>query len=282
MAKLQCARIDGPEAFRRAFPVSRETISRLVTYEALLKRWQKTINLVAPSTINDIWHRHFADSAQLWTYAGVGRNPRPHLAEGEPSARRGEGLGAGGRAETGLSSSPHPMPEACFQHEPLPAGGRGAYMPSAAQPQHWLDLGSGAGFPGLVIAIMAAEHGGTRHTLVESDNRKAAFLREAAREAGVPVDILCTRIETCEIHAKVREVDCVTARALAPIPRLAQLAAPYCASGTVGFFLKGRDVAAELEETARTWDFQFELKPSVTDPEGRVLLLKALKVKTEG
>ena len=221
MAKSQIARIDGPEAFARAFPVSRETVDRLVTYAAMLKRWQKTVNLVAPSTLDDIWHRHFADSAQIW-------------------ALRPEGAGT------------------------------------------WLDLGSGAGFPGLVLAILAAEHVGTRHTLVESDNRKAAFLREAAREAGVAVDILCTRIESPEIHAKVGEVNCVTARALAPLPRLALLAAPYFASGTVGFFLKGREVAAELEDAARTWDFQYELKPSVTDPEGRVLLLKALKVKTEG
>ncbi len=221
MAKPYIARIDGPEAFSRAFLVSRETISRLVTYEAMLKRWQKTINLVAPSTLDDVWHRHFADSAQIWAL----------------------------RPDTATS---------------------------------WLDLGSGAGFPGLVIAILAAEHGGTRHTLVESDNRKAAFLREAAREAGVAVDILCTRIESPEIHAKVGEVNCVTARALAPLPHLVELAAPYFASGTVGFFLKGREVAAELEDAARTWDFQFELKPSVTDSEGRVLLLKALKVKTEG
>ncbi len=96
------------------------------------------------------------------------------------------------------------------------------------------------------------------------------------------MDILCTRIESFEIRAKVGEVNCVTARALAPLPRLAELAAPYFASGTVGFFLKGREVAAELEDAARTWDFQYELKPSVTDPEGRVVLLKALKVKTEG
>ena len=221
MAKPQIARIDGPEAFLKAFAVSRETIDRLVTYEALLKRWQKTINLVAPSTLSDIWHRHFADSAQIWAL-------RPE------------------RART------------------------------------WLDLGSGAGFPGLVLAMMASEHGGTRHTLVESDNRKAAFLREAAREAGVAVDILCMRIESGEIRAKVGEVNCVTARALAPLPRLAELVAPYFASSTIGFFLKGREVAAELEEAARTWEFQAELKPSITDPEGRVLLLKALKVKTEG
>lgn len=214
-------RIDSPELFRTTFAVSRETIERLRTYETLLKRWQKTINLIAPSTLNDIWHRHFADSAQIWPY-------RPEGAE------------------------------------------------------KWLDLGSGAGFPGLVLAIIAAESGGTRHILVESDSRKAAFLREVARETGVAVDILCARIESSETVDRVGLVECVTARALAPMPRLAELVAPYFASSTLGLFLKGRDVAAELEEAARGWDFSFELKPSLTQTSSRVVLLKALKPKTEG
>jgi 16S rRNA (guanine527-N7)-methyltransferase len=221
MAKAGPRIITGPEAFKFAFAVSRETVGRLETYEALLKRWQKTINLVAPSTLNDIWHRHFADSAQLW----------------------------------GL----RPM-----------------------QANHWLDLGSGAGFPGLVLAIMGAEVGQTRHTLVESDSRKAAFLREVARTTGVAVDILCMRIESAEIHAKVGSVDCVTARALAPLPKLLRLAAPYFASHTTGLFLKGREVAAENEDAMRTWNYTAEFRPSVTDPEGRVVVVSALKAKTEG
>ena len=219
MARLQ--RITGPKEFQAAFAVSRETVAKLETYEALLKRWQKTINLVAPSTLGDIWHRHFADSAQVWAL-------RP--------------------------------PEATI----------------------WLDLGSGAGFPGLVLAIMAAEAGATRHTLVESHSRKAAFLREVARETGVAVDILCTRIESGEIQSKVGSVDCVTARALAPLPKLLELAEPYFASHTTGFFLKGREVAAELEDAMRAWDFKPLLQQSVTDPEGRVVVLTALKTKTEG
>lgn len=210
--------IETPEAFTDAFGVSRETIGKLIIYEAMLKRWQNTINLVAPSTIKQIWHRHFADSAQVWTWR--------------------------------------------------PAGAH-----------HWLDLGSGAGFPGLVIAILASERGGATHTLIESDSRKAAFLREVARETRVAVDILCARIEIPETRARVGEVNCVTARALAPLPRLAELAFPYFASTTVGIFSKGREVTAEIEETARTWDCEFELKPSVTDPEGRVVLLKSLKPK---
>ena len=151
-----------------------------------------------------------------------------------------------------------------------------------ANARTWLDLGSGAGFPGLVLAIMAAETGGTRHILVESDSRKAAFLREVARETRVAVDILCMRIENAETHAKVGVADCVTARALAPLSRLVEIAAPYFASSTLGLFLKGREVAAEIEKAAQDWQFAFELIPSVTEEGGRVVLLKALKPRTEG
>ncbi len=212
--------IYGPEAFAAAFGVSRETVDRLVTYEALLRRWQKTINLIASSTLPNIWHRHFADSAQLWRY-------RP------PEAVR------------------------------------------------WLDLGSGAGFPGLVLAIIAAETGGTHHTLVESDSRKAAFLREAAREARVAVDILCMRIENPETRYRVGTSHCVTARALAPLPRLITLSAPYFSPGTVGMFLKGREAEAEVEEAEHGFAFSAELKPSLTDAKGRVVLLKALTAKAQ-
>ena len=147
---------------------------------------------------------------------------------------------------------------------------------------HWLDIGSGAGFPGLVLAIMGAEAGGTHHTLIESDSRKVAFLREVARHTGVAVDIVSGRIETPEFQAKVGFVDCVTARALAPLPKLLGLAAPYFASHTLGLFSKGREVTAELEDAMRVWNFTAELKSSVTDPEGRVVLLTALNAKTEG
>jgi 16S rRNA (guanine527-N7)-methyltransferase len=213
-------RIDTPEAFQVIFGISREIREKLETYEILLKRWQKTINLVAPGTLNDVWHRHFADSAQLWPL-------RP------PDAKI------------------------------------------------WLDLGSGAGFPGLVLAILASEARQTRHILVESDSRKAAFLREVARETGVAVDILCMRIENPETHAKIGVADCVTARALAPLTRLVAIAAPYFVSSTLGFFLKGREVAAEIEKAAQDWQFAFELIPSVTEEDGRVVLLKALKPREE-
>jgi len=222
---MALTRIDTPKEFQRRFEVSDEIREKLETYATLLKRWQKTINLVAPSTLDEIWHRHFADSAQLWRY-------RPENAQ--------------------------------------------------ENTQTWLDLGSGAGFPGLVLAIIASETGRTRHILVESDSRKAAFMREVARETRVAVDILGMRIENPETQAKVGKADCVTARALAPLSRLVEIAAPYFASSTLGMFLKGRDVSAELENAARDWQFAFELIPSVTEEAGRVVLLKALKPRMEG
>ncbi|MGL4396914.1 MAG: 16S rRNA (guanine(527)-N(7))-methyltransferase RsmG [Hyphomicrobium sp.] len=212
--------IDGPKAFVRAFetsfPVSRETLDRLAAYEDLLKRWQKTINLVAPSTLNEVWHRHFADSAQLWTLRPMG-------------------------------------------------------------PGRWVDLGSGAGFPGMVLAILAAESGETRHTLVESDTRKAAFLAEVARKLGLAVDIISARIEFDATRAKLGEIKCVSARALAPLPRLLALAEPYFGPDTTALFLKGRDVGAEIAEARSTWSFDARLTPSLTSSDGAVVTLTGLK-----
>jgi 16S rRNA (guanine527-N7)-methyltransferase len=217
MASARLAPIRGPEEFAERFGVSRETIVKLSTYETLLKQWQRTINLVAPSTLGEIWNRHFADSAQLLALA-----PR--------------------------------------------------------NAQQWLDLGSGAGFPGLILALLLAERGGAKMTLIESDTRKAAFLAEVARQTGVAVDICRARIESRPTQAKV---DVITARALAPLPRLLELAAPYFSKDTVGLFLKGRDAQAEVDNALKDWDFSVALHPSQTDDEGRVIAVGALKAKTE-
>lgn len=197
-------------------------------------------------------------SAQIFR---LGSAPRPVAASFSP-------VPAG--AENGSWVGPLDVP-------PVPAGSRNG---SWDGPLKWLDIGSGAGFPGLVIAILAAEKGESIHTLIESDSRKAAFLREVARETGVVVDILCTRIENPQNHAKVGVVDCVTARALAPLPRLIELAYPYFGPGTTGLFAKGRDVAAEIDEARKAWEFEAHLAPSVTDAEGRIVLLQSLKRPT--
>ncbi len=221
MKHPQPALIDSPQAFQAKFGVSRETVEKLSIYADLLNRWQKTINLVAPSTLNQIWHRHFADSAQLFK----------------------------GSASVAVSNS------------------------------HWLDVGSGAGFPGLVLAILGAEKPQTRHTLIESDTRKAAFLRQVARETGVAVEIVSARIELPQNTAKVRDVDFVTARALAPLPRLLPLVAPYFRVTTIGLFLKGREVGDELLEAGRDWEFESQLLPSITSADGRIVRLTGLHKK---
>jgi 16S rRNA (guanine527-N7)-methyltransferase len=211
--------ITGPAAFARAFDVSRETIARLTTYAALLPRWQKAVNLVAPGTLDELWHRHFADSAQL-------------AALIPPTARR------------------------------------------------HADLGSGGGFPGLVLAIMLADRGTVTTTLVESDQRKAAFLREAARATGIAVEIVTGRIENPETHAKVAPVDVVTARALAPLDRLLVLAAPLCNASSVCLFLKGRSVEPELADAARQWQFMHRLVPSMTQAGASIVEVKQLSSKS--
>ena len=167
--------------FVRLFDVSRETVGRLEVYAALLEKWQKTINLVAPSTVGDVWHRHFADSAQV---VGV---VRPRLSVVAESNRGSQLMGSGSPPlpnapphDTGSSGgreSPSSLATAP-SISPLPAEG------GAGELRHWLDLGSGGGFPGLVVAILLAERGGWRVTLVESDQRKCAFLREVVREIG--------------------------------------------------------------------------------------------------
>jgi 16S rRNA (guanine527-N7)-methyltransferase len=212
--------IQGAEAFGAAFGVSRETLDRLRLYEALLQKWQRAINLVAPSTLGETWQRHFADSAQM------------------------------------LALAP------------------------AKRPLRWLDLGSGAGFPGLVIAMLLAEGTGSSVTLVESDERKAAFLATVVRESGVggavTVDIVIDRIERLTNQASVAGVDVVSARALAPLPKLIGLAAPFFGRETVGLFAKGREAQAELEAAMAAHPLVAELVPSRTDAAARIVVVRRI------
>ncbi|MFZ4807446.1 MAG: 16S rRNA (guanine(527)-N(7))-methyltransferase RsmG [Hyphomicrobiaceae bacterium] len=217
----QSLEIRDSAAFSAAFSVSRETLARFETYERILIQWQKAVNLVSPASLGHLWHRHFADSAQL---------------------------------------------------APL--------VPNSAR--HLVDLGSGGGFPGLVLAILLEERRlktgspSPRITLVESDQRKGAFLREAARSVGVAVEILSKRIESPETQLTVGAVDVVTARAFAPLDRLLSWAAGLFGPDTVGLFLKGRDVTTEMEDARRVFGFDAELVPSLTDPEGRIAVVRHL------
>lgn len=200
------ARIDAA-AFQCATGVSRETLERFTAYEVVLRKWQKSINLVGPKTLDDVWGRHFLDSAQL-----------------------------------------HPL---------LPEGAR-----------VMVDLGSGAGFPGLVLAIL----GVPEVHLIESDARKAAFLREAARATGVSVTVHNRRIEAVEPFA----ADAVTARALAPLEDLLSWGHPFLGAAGTAVFLKGQNVEDELTATTKYWKMRVERFDSVTDPTGTILRLSGI------
>jgi 16S rRNA (guanine527-N7)-methyltransferase len=176
-------------------------------YAELLRRWQGTTNLVSQRSLDDLWRRHFLDSAQL------------------------------------------------AQHAPDGA--------------HWLDLGSGAGFPGLVLAIM-----GARVTLVESDQRKCTFLREVVRLSGAAANIVVRRIE--DPPPAMDSFDVITARALAPLDRLIALAGPWAGLDTVGLFPKGQDVDIELTRCAKYRRIRFEKLPSITNPAASIVRVEGL------
>jgi 16S rRNA (guanine527-N7)-methyltransferase len=137
----------------------------------------------------------------------------------------------------------------------------------------WLDLGSGAGFPGLVIAILQANHANFRMHLVESTAKKCAFLAEVARVTSAPVEIHCMRIEGLSKSATSLKPEIITARALAPLPRLLELARPWFEPGVRGLFMKGRDAREEIDAAKRCFDFTCELHQSMTAEESFVVEL---------
>jgi 16S rRNA (guanine527-N7)-methyltransferase len=134
----------------------------------------------------------------------------------------------------------------------------------------WLDLGSGGGFPGLVVAAALAERPGASVILVESNARKCAFLREAARAMSVPAKIVQSRLEDV-IEDHVGKVDVVSARALAGLPELVEWTHKLLTTGTVGLFPKGLDLDRELTLTAKCWSMNSSIHNSLTDPSGRIL-----------
>jgi 16S rRNA (guanine527-N7)-methyltransferase len=194
--------------------VSRETAERLALYVALLTKWNATRNLVAPSTITEIWQRHVADSLQLIRHA--------------PAMRT------------------------------------------------WVDLGSGGGLPALVIATVLADVPGATMHCVESKLGKAAFLREAARQMKVPVTVHADRIEAVLARwPSAVKVDVVTARALADMTKLLDLANPLLKTGATGLFLKGQDVGSELTQAAKCWKLDTITTPSATDGAGHVVTVRS-------
>ncbi|MGD9838461.1 MAG: 16S rRNA (guanine(527)-N(7))-methyltransferase RsmG [Afipia sp.] len=195
-------------------PVSRETEARLDRYVDLLVAWQAKTNLIAPSTLPQLWTRHISDSLQLLDLA--------------PNAR------------------------------------------------HWLDFGSGGGFPGVVLACAMAEHPGANVQLVERIAKKSAFLREALRVTGTPGSVVLADIGDYVDSLKT-PVDCVTARAVAPLHMLLGFAAPLVQRGTKALFLKGQDVEAELTEATKYWNIEPRLHPSRTGGHGWIVELNTIE-----
>ncbi|QPM91471.1 16S rRNA (guanine(527)-N(7))-methyltransferase RsmG [Pseudooceanicola algae] len=191
--------------------VSRETLERLDIYANLLTKWNPKINLVAKSTIPNLWNRHILDSVQVFKLAN--------------------------------------------------------------NFSHWADLGSGGGFPGLVAAIYSAEfHPEGRITLVESDQRKCAFLRNVAREAGLDIQVLAERIE--EIPSLGADV--LTARALASLTELLDFASRHLSADGMAVFPKGARWKAEVEEAERHWHFNWTSLASRTDEQAVILKIKGI------
>lgn len=192
----------------RGFDVSRETVEKLELYVALLEKWSPKINLVAKSTLDDIWHRHILDSLQL------------------AALLRGES---------------------------------GSYV----------DLGSGGGLPALVVALTKTDlcPSLTELTLVESDQRKSAFLRTVLRETSTQAAIIPKRIEQID----PLNADILSARALAPLPRLLEFAERHMKPTGYAYFLKGQNWQKEVDDAQRSFSFQNERHRSLTQ-DGSVIL----------
>jgi 16S rRNA (guanine527-N7)-methyltransferase len=199
----------GAEAFAAATGVSRETLKRLQSYELILREWNSRHNLVSDRSLDDLWRRHFWDSAQL----------APLI--------------------------------------PLEAG-------------TLADLGSGAGFPGLVLAELLRNR--VRVTLNEATAKKCAFLTAAAAAMELEVAIENRRME----DAPHRTFDVITARACAPLPKLLAYAQHFSGPASICLFLKGQNVVSELTEAHKSWSMGVRQIPSLTDPTGVILELREL------
>ncbi len=144
----------------------------------------------------------------------------------------------------------------------------------APRARRWVDMGSGAGFPGMVIAIQLADAPGARVHCLESDRRKCAFLREVARATGAAAEIHPVLIESIE-PATLATVDADTARAFAPLPRVLEFAKVWLAQGAVGVFPRGRSAEAQLEIAPAAPDLAIEIFASKLDPEAAILRVRS-------
>lgn len=190
--------------------VSRETIQKLEAFEALLSKWTKTINLIAPNTVSSIWERHIIDSAQVYSIS----------------------------------------PQAW---------------------SNWVDLGSGGGLPALVVAILD----GGQHplTLIESDQRKCLFLNTVRRELSLNVVVRSERIE----NGNPTHSDILSARALAPLPKLFEFTNTHLSYDGIALFSKGETYQDELDAANKNWFFECVEHISITNPASRILEISRIR-----
>lgn len=138
----------------------------------------------------------------------------------------------------------------------------------------WLDIGSGGGLPGVVVAALAAQFApGARVAMIESDQRKAAFLRTALRELGLDGDVLASRIDA----VPPKSADLLSARALAPLDQLLGFAEMHLRLGGTAIFPKGKTVDQEIADASTNWLFKIEKHASMTDADARILTIKDIK-----
>lgn len=196
--------------------VSRETQQKLEHFAELFGKWAKSINLVAPSTLDELWNRHIADSAQLFDL--------------------------------------HPKPAV------------------------WLDLGSGGGFPGIITAILASEFDDGWVHLVESNHKKASFLRVALMETKARGTVHPVRIEGAQ--GKIGACDVISARALADLDLLFRYISPWMiGTETKALLHKGRDYRREVDKARGDWDFDLVIHPSVVETDSVILEISDLRPK---
>jgi len=148
-------------------------------------------------------------------------------------------------------------------------------MQLAPSALNWLDLGSGGGFPGAVIAVLLRDRPGAKIRLVESNGKKAGFLRTALGELQVPAEVVNARIEA--VAEKFEDTEVVTARALAPLPILLGLASSWLSNTATGLFHKGRDYRSEVEESRDGWRFDLVEHADKIDPDGIILGISKLQ-----
>ena len=191
--------------------VSRESLGRIEVLVSILERWQKRINLIAPSTLSQVWNRHILDSAQLL----------PLIPKGVEAIA---------------------------------------------------DLGSGGGFPSLVLAAIQP----AKVHLYESNAKKAAFLEEALRQMKVEGVVHRQRLERRKSPPNMPRVQLVTARAFAPLDELLAYAEPFMTEGATGLFHKGQDIDAELTQAAKSWKISAQKHSSLTDSKAVILDVKEI------